>query len=125
MLLRAGDINANNGSGFNDPCGSIQFGTTHDYTVEIGENLNQNSELIVISLPDDQFLITMSDSNADDVLRLSIFTVTGQTLVSNLVRKDANSQFRYELDMSYASTGIYFVRLGDSRTGKSTKFYVN
>ncbi|MBQ4801674.1 hypothetical protein J8L88_02340 [Aquimarina sp. MMG015] len=125
LRVRAGDTNTNNGSDLNDPCGSMQFGTTHDYTVEIGENTNPNSDLIVISQPNNQFLITMSDVNADDILRLSIFTITGKTIASNLVEKDANSRFTYLLDMSYASTGIYFVRLGGGKTGKSAKFSVN
>ncbi|MDH7446149.1 GEVED domain-containing protein [Aquimarina sp. 2201CG14-23] len=125
LRIRAGDTNTNNGAALNEPCESMQFGTTHDYTVEIGENTDPNSDLIVISQPNDQFLITMSDSNADDVLRLSVFTITGKTIVSNLVEKDANSRFSYLLDMSYVSTGIYFVRLGSNKTGKSVKFSVN
>ncbi|MHA7056681.1 GEVED domain-containing protein [Aquimarina sp. M1] len=125
LRVRAGDTNTNNGADLNDPCGSMQFGTTHDYTVEIGENTNPNTDLTVISQPNDQFLITMSDANADAILRLSVFTITGKTIASNLVAKDANSRFTYLLDMSYASTGIYFVRLGSNKTGKSAKFSVN
>ncbi|MBW1295852.1 GEVED domain-containing protein [Aquimarina litoralis] len=125
LRVRAGDTNTNNGADLNDPCGSMQFGTTHDYTVEIGENTNPNSDLTVFSQPNNQFLITMSDSNADDILRLNIYSITGKTIVSNLVEKDANSRFTYLLDMSFASTGIYFVRLGSGKTGKSAKFSVN
>lgn len=125
LRVRAGDTNTNNGADLNDPCGSMQFGTTHDYTVEIGENTSPNSDLTVISQPNDRFLITMSDANADNILRLSVFTITGKTIVSNLVEKDANSRFTYLLDMSYVSSGIYFVRLGSGKTGKSVKFSVN
>ncbi|WP_378179587.1 GEVED domain-containing protein [Aquimarina sp. SS2-1] len=125
LRVRAGDTNTNNGADLNEPCGSMQFGTTHDYTVEIGENTNPNADLTVISQGNKQFLITMSDTNADDILRLSVFTITGQTIVSNLVEKDANSRFTYLLDMSYVSSGIYFVRLGGNKTGKSVKFSVN
>ncbi len=125
LRIRAGDTNTNNGDDLNEPCGSMQFGTTHDYTVEIGESTNLNSDLTIISQANDQFLITMSDINADNVLRLSVFTITGKTIVSNLVEKDANSRFTYFLDMSYVSSGIYFVRLGSSKTGKSAKFFVN
>lgn len=126
LRVRAGDTNTNNGADLNDPCGSMQFGTTHDYTVEIGENTNPNSDLIVISLPSKQFLITMSDSNADNVLRLVVYNINGQIIyANNKVEKDANGRFFDSVDMSYASTGIYFVRLGGSKTGKSAKFYVN
>jgi len=125
LRIRAGDTNTNNGASLNDACGSMQFGTTHDYTVEIGENTSVNSDLMVLSQANNQFLITLSDPNADNVLRLSIFSITGKTIVSNLVEKDANSRFTYTLDMSYASSGIYFVRLGGNETGKSAKFSVN
>ncbi|MDY8135242.1 GEVED domain-containing protein [Aquimarina sp. 2201CG5-10] len=124
LRIRAGDTDTNNGASLNDPCGSMQFGTTHDYSVEIGENTNPNTDLVIASLPNNQFFITMSDSNADQTLRINVFTLTGQTIVSNFVEKDANGRFVYQLDMSHASTGIYFVRLGSNKNGKSAKFAV-
>jgi len=123
--VRAGDTNTNNGADLNDACGSMQFGTTHDYLVEIGENTNPNSDLTVISQPNNQFIITLSDSNANSSLRLNVYTITGQTIISRLVEKDSNSRFTDILDMSYASSGVYFVRLGSSKTRKSAKFIVN
>ncbi len=125
LRIRAGDTQTNDGERLNNPCGSMQFGTTHDYTVEIGENTNPNSELIVVSEPNNQFVITMSDSNADDILSLRIFDVTGQTIfTNNRVTKDPNGRFLENIDMSFASEGIYFVKLGRGNTEKSTKFIV-
>ncbi|KAA1247314.1 GEVED domain-containing protein [Aquimarina sp. RZ0] len=125
LRVRAGDTNENNGARLNDACGSMQFGSTHDYRVEIGENTIPNENLIVVTQPNDQFLITMSDSNADNILRLSVYSVDGKTIASNLIEKDASGRFTYSLDMSYASKGIYFVKLGNGKTGKSAKFSVN
>lgn len=124
LRIRAGDTDTNNGARLNEACRSMQFGTTHDYSVEIGRNGNPNTDLIVTTLPNDQFLITMSDSNVDNILRLSVYSIDGKTLVSNIIRKDANGGFTYELDMSFATRGIYLVRLGSSETGKSAKFIV-
>jgi len=125
LRIRAGDTNTNTGADLNDPCGSMQFGTTHDYTVEIGENTNPSSDLMVISQPNNQFLITMDDPNANNTLGINIYTITGQTILSDVVEKDSNSRFSYILDMSYVSTGVYFVRLGSNKTRKSAKLLVN
>lgn len=115
MRVRAGDTVNNEGADLNDPCGSMQFGTTHDYTVIIGENTEPTSDLLIFYQPDDQYLISMSDSAAPDSLRIYIYSITGQVLATNIINKDANSRFIYNLDMSYASTGVYFVKLGDKR----------
>ncbi len=127
LRIRAGDTETNDGAKLNEACGSMQFGTTHDYTVEIGENgdTSSKSDLIVITQPNNQFLITMIDSDADEELRINIYTINGKTVASNFVRKDASSTFTYTLDMSYATRGVYFVKLGGDKTGKSAKFIVN
>lgn len=125
LRVRAGDTQSNDGAKLNEACGSMEYGTTHDYTVDIGENSSVSTDLIVVTQPNNQFLITMSDSNADEELRLSIFTITGKRILTDPVRRDANSGFIYLLDMSYVASGIYFVRLGSSQTGKSAKFYVD
>ncbi|RZS99396.1 GEVED domain-containing protein [Aquimarina brevivitae] len=120
LRIRAGDTSSNTGADLNDPCGSMQFGTTHDYTVVIGENTTPTTDLIVVYQENDQYLITMNDSNAPNNLRIYIYTITGQVIATNILIKDVNGRFVYALDMSYASTGIYFVTLGD----KQKKFIV-
>ena len=124
--IRGGDTANTDGGGnkLNDPCASMKFGTTHDYFVEIGENINTTSDIIVASEGDNQFFITMSDSDADEVLRLSVYDLTGKLIVTNLVDKNAGSTFRYDLDMSYVQPGVYFVQMGSNTTGRSTKFIV-
>ncbi len=125
LRIRAGDTQENTKEDLNDPCIPMQFGTTHDYTVNIGDNLPAVLDLIVVNRPNKQFLITMSDPNAEQRVRLRVFTITGQIIVSNFVEKNADGRFVYELDMSYASTGIYFVRLGDKKNkNASAKFIV-
>ncbi len=121
--IRGGDTNINSGAPLNDPCGSMQFGTTHDYTVEITEEPttpnpepSANTNLIVVTQPDNQFLITKVDSNAPEELRIYIFSITGQIVASNLIKRDINNRFEYALDMSFARSGVYFARFGDSKS---------
>lgn len=124
LRIRAGDVNTNSGAPLNSPCGSMDFGTTHDYTVEIGENKELDTGLIVITESDNQFLITKSDSGPETETKLYIFNILGQVIVSNKVQKDANGRFVYNLDMSYARSGAYFARFGNNRKAEATKFIV-
>ncbi len=130
LRIRAGDTEVNAGAGLNDACNSMQFGTTHDYTVVIDETQNpggnNQTALIVSSKPDleNQFLITKVDVNAEKEQRIFVFNILGQLIVSNKVKKDDNNRFVYDLDMSYAKSGVYFVRLGNRKKGNSVKFIV-
>jgi hypothetical protein len=124
LRIRAGDVNTNSGDPLNNPCGSMDFGTTHDYTVEIVENKELDTGLIVITEPNNQFLITKSDSGSETEKKLYIFNILGQVIVSNIVRKDANGRFVYDLDMSYARSGVYFARFGNKRKADATRFVV-
>lgn len=124
LRIRAGDTKTNNGASLNDPCDSMQFGTTHDYIVRIGKSNHLNQELEILSLPNNQFRIMMSDSFTDPILRLSVYSIEGKVLATNLVTRNEDSRFKYDLDMSYAATGVYFVRIGSSATGKTGKFIV-
>ncbi len=129
LRIRAGDVNTNNGDLLSDPCGSMQYGTTHDYTVEIidgpvGPNPNVETSVIIVSEPGNQFVITKVDPNGPEQERIYVFNIMGQIVASNLLKKDGNNTFTYELDMSYAKTGIYFVRLGDKRRKNVTGFTV-
>ncbi|WP_103069251.1 GEVED domain-containing protein [Aquimarina sediminis] len=124
LRVRAGDTGTNNGADLNDPCGSMDFGTTHDYTVDIGENKSIENEVLVVAHPDDQFLITKEDAGLETELRVYVYNILGQIIASNLVKKDANDRFAYTIDMSYARSGIYFVRFGEKKKEYAAKFYV-
>jgi hypothetical protein len=102
----------------------MQYGTTHDYTVEIREDETIGNEVLVIAHPNDQFLITKEDAGLEKELRVYVFNVLGQIIASNLVKKDANDRFAYTIDMSYARSGVYFVRFGEKKKEYAAKFYV-
>ncbi len=124
LRIRGGDVTNNAKAPLNDPCGSMDLGTTHDYTVEIGENKELEAGLVVISESGNQFLITRTDLGTETEKRIFIFNILGQLIASNLVVKDANSRFIYTLDMSYAKSGVYFVRFGEDRKSEAKKFIV-
>ena len=103
-----------------DACEETQYGETEDYTVNIVAGLGvegviSNSEFKIIMKNEDIYdikLITDYSSN----ISFSIYNAQGQSLISKKVYKDGSS-FKYELDMSEASSGVYLVRMGNNTIG--------
>ncbi len=134
LRIRGGDVNSNGGAFLNNPCGSMEYGTTHDYTVEIigddddddgdDDDAIVSEELIVISEANDQFTIVKTETGTETEKRIYIFNVAGQVIASNQVKKDDNDTYIYTLDMSYAAPGVYFVRLGNDKKSDAIKFIV-
>ncbi len=113
-----------------DACETTTYGETEDYSANIGGVLGiedqtiAEAELIVLTKENNQFeisLITAFDGTAS----IAIYNVLGQTLAFNNLVKEGNA-FNYQLDMSYASPGVYFIKMGSqaSNTYKSAKIIV-
>ena len=79
--------------------------------------------MIVTSEAEDVFQIRMQTSY-EETLRITVHDMLGQKLVENKVEKSGRIYF-YELDMSYAATGVYLVRRGTRDVGKVTRIIVN
>ena len=74
----------------------------------------KDSELIVVSKPNNQFeflLITPFDG----VASIAVYNVLGQTVAFNNLSKEGD-RYEYSLDMSYASAGVYIIKMGDQRS---------
>ena len=112
-----------------DACEETQYGETEDYTANIGvlgvEDVTiSNGEMIVLTKPNNLFdisLITTFEGTAS----IAIYNVLGQTLAFNNLEKEGD-RFNYQLDMSYADAGVYFVKMGDTNSGtfKTVKIIV-
>lgn len=70
-----------------------------------------DAELIVQSLPNNQFDISLI-TGYEDRIAIGIYSILGQTLAYNYIDKDGDS-FNYKLDMSYAAAGMYVIKMGD------------
>ncbi|MCW5518348.1 T9SS type A sorting domain-containing protein [Aureitalea sp. L0-47] len=113
-----------------DACATTQFGETEDYTAQIGELSIQdrelaNSDLIVVTKPNSQYEISLI-TGFDGIASIRIYNQLGQTLAFNNLEKKGD-RYVYNLDMSYASAGVYFIQMGDqsSRSYKTAKIIVN
>jgi hypothetical protein len=74
-----------------------------------------NSDFKIISLENNQFDISLSTSYNDDI-SFSVYNVSGQVIVFNNISKNSD-KYKYDLDMSYASSGVYLVKMGNSSIG--------
>ena len=127
LRVRAGDTSFD--GELNDPCSVMAYGTTHDYSVLIVdssltiEDLDlAEAEMVVTNRGGDVFDVRMQTSY-EETLRITVHDLLGQKLVENMVEK-TDKIYYYELDMSYAATGVYLVRLGTRKVGKVTRILV-
>jgi hypothetical protein len=127
LRIRAGDVDFD--GDLNNPCEVMDYGTTHDYSVNITDStldiedfiLNE-AELVVVSEEDKQFRIVM-ETDYEETLRITVHNILGQKMLENQV-ENSGSGYVYELDMSYAARGVYLVRMGTREVGKVKRFIV-
>ena len=79
------------------------------------DDLISSSDFSIITRSEDQFEINLSIDYSSS-LNFSVYSVTGQLLVTKKVFK-SNDKYKYDLDMSYASSGVYLVKLGNNTIG--------
>ena len=105
-----------------DACEDTTYGETEDYTVNLVTSLGfgnfelNNSELIIYSTDNNMFNIKLN-TNESDLMTFSVYDTTGKIIVFNNIEKMNNNAYLYDLDMSYASPGVYFVKIGNSSLG--------
>jgi hypothetical protein len=127
LRIRAGDTDYD--GDLNNPCEVMEYGTTHDYSVNITDStldiedfILDEAELVVVSGEDKQFRIIM-ETDYEETLRITVHNILGQKMLENQVENNG-SGYVYELDMSYAARGVYLVRVGTRKVGKVKRFIV-
>ncbi len=127
--LRAKAIDTSAGGDILDPCTDFDYGEVQDYTVNIDAlGINDPSiseaELIVLDRGDNQFEISLVTS-FDGTASIGVFNLLGQQLAFNNLAKHGDS-YIYNLDMSYASAGVYLIKIGDQKSNayKTAKIIV-
>lgn len=113
----------------NDACTTTTYGETEDYTANIGllgvEDFSiANAELVIVNKENNQFEISLV-TNFDGVASIAVYDLLGRTLAFNNLLKEGAS-YNYDLDMSYVSSGVYMIKVGDQRsnTYKTAKIIV-
>lgn len=111
-------------------CEETQYGETEDYSADIDGVLGitqaaiSAADLIVTSSDNNQFDIALVTSY-EDRAAIGIYNVLGQQLAFNYIEKEGD-RFNYQLDMSYAPSGVYIIKMGDlfSNIYKTAKIIV-
>ncbi len=103
---------------------SIEFCEVEDITLGVNENLDPNSELKIIYRENNQFEIRFDSDSVTDQLEMDIFNLSGQRLLNYRLNKINNIGYAYDLDMSYASAGIYLVRIKDQQNKSKIKRFI-
>lgn len=101
-------------------CQATAFGETEDYTVNIGtlgvDDLSiSESDFRIVSLPQDQFDISM-ETNYDGGVYLGVYNILGQEIAFNKQVPFIDNAYRVKLDMSQMSSGVYLVKMGGQTT---------
>ena len=108
-----------------DACEDTTYGETEDYTVNLVTSLGfgdfelNNSELIIYSTDNNMFNIKLN-TNETELMIFSVYDTNGKIIVFNNIEKMNNNAYLYDLDMSYASPGVYFVKIGNTSLGYKT-----
>lgn len=82
----------------------------------------ENADLRIVSSDNKLFDITLR-TNYSEILPIGVYDITGKTLVYNNLANQGG-KFKYQLDMSYVSSGVYLIKLGRGNLTKSAKIIV-
>jgi hypothetical protein len=95
-----------------------------DIVLGVDELDLNNSELIITSSDQNYFDLTLMNTSTNDILRLSVYDMTGKRVVYEQVEKTTSEYYKKSIDMSSASAGIYIVEIGNSKTKINKKIIV-
>ncbi len=112
-----------------DACEDVEYGETEDYKVNIGIYTNlttrriNESKLLIKALGNNRFEVELDAPELDEILVLNLHNVFGQKLIENRIAK-VNGKYTYPLDLSFAGSGVYILRIGSYTYGKVEKIKV-
>jgi hypothetical protein len=123
-----------------DPVDDLTFWFTGEYSGEprktriasfkISNSLSvdeldlKNSELVISSSDNKLFDLSLKNSTTSDILRLAVYDALGKRVVNDQVKKNNESFYSHQLDMSFAASGVYIVEIGNAKTKLNKKIIV-
>ena len=112
-----------------NPCEDLNFGRTNDYTANISGVLGSSDEIFastalqVHSLGNKQFEVRFNDTSSfSNKLPITIYNGSGQIMA--YYTTDNKNGYSKVIDMSFVSSGVYFVRVGTDQLNKVKKIIV-
>ena len=108
-----------------DACELTTYGETEDYMVNVvtslgfGEQGLAESQFKIYSTDNDNFTVKLT-TDYNDLITFTVYDVNGKIVVFNNIEKTDSSSYIYDLNMSYAATGVYLIKIGNSNVGYKT-----
>ena len=109
-----------NGDGGNLLDWSIQICTEASLSVSVNE---LDGEFKILNKGNNQFEVSLANTNSFEDLNLDVYNMLGQRLLWKTL-KNTSGFYSHIIDMSYASEGIYLVRLGDNKSSTVKRIIV-
>lgn len=91
--------------------------------VGIYDNLVDASDLIVKSLGENQFNISLTTDIFNENILFQVYDSIGKEIVYHRISKE-DGVYAYPLDMSYMASGVYIIRLSDKNVGMVKRIIV-
>ncbi len=112
-----------------DACEETEYGETEDYTLNVVLPTGtlslpeMDSELEIVHLGNNQYEASLITEKLDAQVLINLHNSLGINLVENKVVY-SNGRYTYPLDMSYAASGVYIIRMGTHKYGKVKKLII-
>ena len=109
-----------------DSCEETTYGETEDYMVNVVTSLSigdlefNGSNMIVYSNDNENFTVKLT-TEYSELMTLSVYDTRGRILESRNITKTNNLSYLYNLNMTNAEAGIYFIRFGNATVGYKTE----
>ena len=109
-----------------DSCVETTYGETEDYMVNVVTSLSigdlefNGSNMIVYSTDNENFTVKLT-TEYSELMTLSVYDTRGRILESRNITKTNNLSYLYNLNMTNAEAGIYFIRFGNATVGYKTE----
>lgn len=105
-------------------------GTLLDWSIEICTNpvlsvdeVDLNGDFKIFNLGNDQFEISLTSDTLINDLDLNVYNMVGQNLLWKTL-KNEGGKYTYTLNMSYAASGVYLIRVKDGASGVTKRIVV-
>jgi hypothetical protein len=89
----------------------------------VEDNIANDAELMLLNRGKNKYEVKLATTAVSETLVLTVTNMLGQTLLSHNLENNGQG-YSYDLDMSYAASGVYIVRLGNRTSGNSKRLIV-
>jgi len=104
----------------------LNWGLNICYNATIGfeDEIMDSSDLVVAETARNQYSISwIPDASFKEMMNFTVYNTLGQQIVFHRLN-NIDGKYTYPLDMSYAPTGVYIIKLGNSNFAKVRRIIV-